>query len=127
MAHGQWTVVEARGVLEAWKKKSGQSLEGFVRSRGLVPQRLLHWWKQKGLPAATSGEPSEQRTSQRRRTVAGYSCGSGISRCCRVRAATPVALATTASGFSSWKRCPQPHSDKTAVRSASFATSERTK
>jgi hypothetical protein len=45
MAHGQWTEVEARGVLEAWKK-SGQSLEGYARSRGLVPQRL-HWWKQK--------------------------------------------------------------------------------
>jgi hypothetical protein len=45
MAHGQWTEIEARGVLEAWKK-SGQSLEGYARSRGLVPQRL-HWWKKK--------------------------------------------------------------------------------
>lgn len=45
MAHGQWTEIEARGVLEAWKK-SGQSLEGYARSRGLVPQRL-HWWKAK--------------------------------------------------------------------------------
>jgi hypothetical protein len=45
MAHGKWTEIEARGVLEAWKK-SGQSLEGYARSRGLVPQRL-HWWKQK--------------------------------------------------------------------------------
>ena len=45
MAHGQWTEVEARGVLEGWKK-SGQSLEGYARSRGLVPQRL-HWWKKK--------------------------------------------------------------------------------
>jgi hypothetical protein len=27
-AHGQWTEVEARGVLEAWKK-SGHSLEGL--------------------------------------------------------------------------------------------------
>ena len=45
MAHGQWTEVEARGVLEAWKK-SGRSLEGYARSRGLVPQRL-HWWKTK--------------------------------------------------------------------------------
>ena len=41
MAHGQWTEVEARGVLEAWKK-SGASLETFARSRGLVPQRL-YW------------------------------------------------------------------------------------
>jgi hypothetical protein len=39
------TEIEARGVLEAWKK-SGQSLEGYARSRGLVPQRL-HWWKTK--------------------------------------------------------------------------------
>jgi hypothetical protein len=45
MAHGQWTEVEARGVLEAWKR-SGQTLEGYARSRGLVPQRL-HWWKAK--------------------------------------------------------------------------------
>jgi hypothetical protein len=45
MAHEQWTEVEARGVLEAWKR-SGQSLEGYARSRGLVPQRL-HWWKKK--------------------------------------------------------------------------------
>ena len=45
MAHGQWTEIEARGVLEAWKK-SGQTLEGYARSRGLVPQRL-HWWKTK--------------------------------------------------------------------------------
>jgi len=45
MAHGQWTEIEARGVLEAWKK-SGQPLEGYARSRGLVPQRL-HWWKKK--------------------------------------------------------------------------------
>jgi hypothetical protein len=45
MAHGQWTEVEARGVLAAWKR-GGQSLEGYARSRGLVPQRL-HWWKKK--------------------------------------------------------------------------------
>jgi hypothetical protein len=30
MAHGQWTEIEARGVLEAWKK-SGQTLEGYAR------------------------------------------------------------------------------------------------
>ncbi len=45
MAHGQWTEVEARGVLEAWKR-SGVGLERFARSRGLVPQRL-YWWKKK--------------------------------------------------------------------------------
>jgi hypothetical protein len=45
MAHGQWTEVEARSVLGAWKK-SGLGLEAFARSRGLVPQRL-YWWKKK--------------------------------------------------------------------------------
>jgi len=45
MAHGQWTEIEARGVLEAWKR-SGLSVEKYARSRSLVPQRL-HWWKQK--------------------------------------------------------------------------------
>jgi len=45
MAHGQWTEVEARGVLEAWKR-SGVGLERYARSRGLVPQRL-YWWKRK--------------------------------------------------------------------------------
>ena len=45
MAHGQWTEIEARGVLEAWKK-SGASIEVFARSRSLVPQRL-YWWKRK--------------------------------------------------------------------------------
>jgi hypothetical protein len=45
MAHGQWTEIEARGALEAWKR-SGMSLEAFARSRGIVPQRL-HWWKKK--------------------------------------------------------------------------------
>jgi hypothetical protein len=45
MAHGQWTEVEARSVLGAWRK-SGLGLEAFARSRGLVPQRL-YWWKKK--------------------------------------------------------------------------------
>lgn len=45
MAHGQWTEVEARGVLGAWKR-SGLGVEAFARSRGLVPQRL-YWWKKK--------------------------------------------------------------------------------
>jgi hypothetical protein len=52
MAHGQWTEIEARGVLEAWKR-SGLSLDAYARGRGLVPQRL-HWWKKKlGFGAAT--------------------------------------------------------------------------
>jgi hypothetical protein len=41
MAHGQWTEIEARGALEAWKK-TGMCLEAYARSRGIVPQRL-HW------------------------------------------------------------------------------------
>lgn len=45
MAHGQWTEVEARAALTAWKK-SGLSIEKFARDRGLVPQRL-YWWKKK--------------------------------------------------------------------------------
>jgi hypothetical protein len=45
MAHGQWTEVEARGILEAWKR-SGETIEVFARGRGLVPQRL-RWWKKK--------------------------------------------------------------------------------
>ena len=45
MAHGQWTEVEARSVLDALKR-SGLSIEKFARSRGLVPQRL-YWWKKK--------------------------------------------------------------------------------
>ena len=45
MAHGQWTEVEARGVLEAWRR-SGLPLERYARQRGFVPQRL-YWWKRK--------------------------------------------------------------------------------
>ena len=45
MAHGQWTEVEARGMLGAWKR-SGVSIEKFAASRGLTPQRL-YWWKRK--------------------------------------------------------------------------------
>lgn len=45
MAHGQWSEVEARGVLGAWRK-SGMSIERFARQRSLTPQRL-YWWKRK--------------------------------------------------------------------------------
>ena len=38
MAQGKWSEVEARGVLEAWRR-SGLSLEAFARERGLVTQR----------------------------------------------------------------------------------------
>jgi hypothetical protein len=53
MAHGHWTEVEARGVLDAWKK-SGLGLGEFARSRGIVPQRL-NWWKKKLAPDAGKG------------------------------------------------------------------------
>jgi hypothetical protein len=39
LAHGQWTEIEARGVLEAWKR-SGVGIEKFARGRWLVRQRL---------------------------------------------------------------------------------------
>jgi hypothetical protein len=45
MAHGQWTEVEARSVLDALKR-SGLSIEKFAQSRGLTSQRL-YWWKKK--------------------------------------------------------------------------------
>jgi len=45
MARGQWSEVEARGVLEAWRR-SGLPLERFARQRGLTPQRL-YWWRNK--------------------------------------------------------------------------------
>jgi hypothetical protein len=45
MARVKWSEVEARGVLEAWRR-SGQSLESFAKQRGLVAQRL-RWWKAK--------------------------------------------------------------------------------
>ena len=57
MAHGQWSEVEARGVLEAWRR-SGLSLDGYARQRGFVPQRL-HWWKRKlALAEKRSARPS---------------------------------------------------------------------
>jgi hypothetical protein len=45
MARVHWSEVEARGVLEAWRR-SGLPLERFAKGRGLVAQRL-RWWKQK--------------------------------------------------------------------------------
>ena len=45
MAHGQWTEVEARGVLSALAK-SNMSLVKFCEERGITPQRI-YWWKKK--------------------------------------------------------------------------------
>jgi hypothetical protein len=57
MAHGQWTEIEARGILEAWRR-SGVGIEKFARSRGLVPQRL-YWWKKKlGIGAVAAKSPT---------------------------------------------------------------------
>lgn len=51
MAHGKWSEVEARGVLDAWKR-SGLSLERFAKQRGIVSQRL-RWWLAKFRKAAS--------------------------------------------------------------------------
>ena len=56
MAHGQWSEVEARGVLEAWRR-SGLPLERYARQRGFVPQRL-YWWKRRLATSAKSSAPS---------------------------------------------------------------------
>lgn len=74
MAHGQWTEVEARSVLEALKR-SGLSIEKFARSRGLVAQRLYWWKKRLGIlkvppptdaPALLPVRVTESRTEARR-------------------------------------------------------------
>ena len=40
-----WTEADARRVLADWER-SGETLEAFARSRGLVPQRLA-WWRKR--------------------------------------------------------------------------------
>jgi hypothetical protein len=40
-----WTEADARRVLADWEG-SGETLEAFARSRGLVPQRLA-WWRKR--------------------------------------------------------------------------------
>lgn len=45
MAHGQWTEIEARGVIAAWRK-TGQSITDFANERGIVPQRM-YWWRKR--------------------------------------------------------------------------------
>ncbi len=56
MARGQWSEVEARGVLEAWRR-SGLTMERFARERGLVPQRIS-WWNRKVLDAEKRRAPN---------------------------------------------------------------------
>ena len=55
MVHARWTEVEARGVLESWRR-SGLSVERFANQRGFTPQRL-YWWKKKIVLAAEPEEP----------------------------------------------------------------------
>lgn len=57
MSHEQWTEVEARGVLESWRR-SGLSIERFAKQRGFTPQRL-YWWKKKIVLAAQHEEPAK--------------------------------------------------------------------
>jgi hypothetical protein len=52
MAHGKWSEVEARGVMEAWRR-SGLPLERFAKQRGFVAQRL-RWWRAKWARAEKS-------------------------------------------------------------------------
>jgi len=68
MAHGQWTEIEARGVLEARGNERAEPREG--RSwRGLVPRRL-HWWKKKlGFDRALALLPVHVARSSRRRAT----------------------------------------------------------
>lgn len=47
-----WTESDARRVLAEWKR-SGDTLEAFARSRGLVPQRLA-WWRKRLLPSGAA-------------------------------------------------------------------------
>lgn len=42
----RWSADVAQGILDEWAT-SGETLHGFARERGLVPQRL--WWWQKRL------------------------------------------------------------------------------
>ena len=44
-ARRHWTEADARSVLADWER-SGDTLEAFARSRGLVPQRLW-WWRKR--------------------------------------------------------------------------------
>ena len=71
MAHGKWSEVEARGVLEAWRR-SGLPLERFAKQRGLVSQRL-RWWRKK---------LNRAEVTVRRRTPGEQRRGRGESRAC---------------------------------------------
>ncbi len=65
MAHGKWSEIEARGVLEAWQR-SGLPLETFAKERGIVGQRL-RWWRLKLAAAeATTGTSKPLATTTRK-------------------------------------------------------------
>ena len=57
MSHGQWSEVEARGVLEAWRR-SGQPLERYARQRGFAPQRLQSWRRKFANAEIASAKPA---------------------------------------------------------------------
>jgi hypothetical protein len=48
----QWTQTDAERVLDEWRR-SGETLEAFARTRGLVPQRIAWWRKRLGVPCST--------------------------------------------------------------------------
>lgn len=52
----QWSELEARAVLSAWRS-SGVSIERFAAARGIVAQRI-RWWKKKLEGTAASSRKS---------------------------------------------------------------------
>lgn len=52
----QWSEHEARAVIAAWRR-SGQSVERFATSKGIVPQRI-YWWRKKLEQPAKETAPS---------------------------------------------------------------------
>ncbi len=52
----RWTESRARAVLDTWQR-SGQTLAGFARQRGLEPQRLT-WWRTRLSRTSSGGTPS---------------------------------------------------------------------
>ena len=68
MAHGQWSEIEARGVLSA-QAKSGMSVEQFARERGFTAQeraRASAERSQEHRDEAREYEQWQQRRSSKR-------------------------------------------------------------
>ena len=49
-----WTEQEAREIIEDWQR-SGDTLAGFARARGLVPEQIAWWRKRLGPSRPTTG------------------------------------------------------------------------